>query len=109
MAEKREPGKDLPTDVIVGDHVVGGMPPVGEHQHPSIGRIVIYRNRAGIDMPAIVTEVTDPTEGLFVHLHIFPPPGQAADPLTDREWGWPHESQVVGVATGCWRWPERQG
>jgi hypothetical protein len=81
--------------------------PAGPDPKPSLGRIVIFRDRAGVDMPAIITEVTDPDQG-FVHLTAFPPPRAAPVVVFDQEWGWPHESQVFGASpTGCWRWPER--
>lgn len=68
---------------------------------PQIGDVVLYRSRHGLDMAAIVTAPAD-QEGHYLHLHLFPPPGEAADYL-DHEWGAPHESQLVGEKRGCWR------
>jgi hypothetical protein len=70
---------------------------------PTIGRIVIYRSRAGVDMPAIITAVTD--DPGYVHLHLFVPPGAQPDILS-YEHGTPSEVGVTD-ARGCWRWPER--
>lgn len=69
-------------------------------EQPTIGRIVIYRTKAGADIPAIVTAVID-LEGA-VHLQQFVPPGVGMDAIS-YEWG------VDGPAerNGCWRWPER--
>lgn len=69
-----------------------------------LGDIVIYRSRSGVDMAAIVTQVgisaTDGSEP-YLHLSLFPPPGEAADPLS-HQWGAPHQSDaLIGVA--CWR------
>jgi len=83
---------------------------------PSVGRIVIYRNRAGVDMPAIITALAE-EEG-FVHLHPFPPPGAAPDRQMGGDWGVEHfdvelytgvEAAEISArqARGRWRWPER--
>lgn len=52
---------------------------------PDIGDVVLYRSRAGVDMPAIVTAhvVLDERSE---HLTLFPPPGEAADVLSN-DWG----------------------
>lgn len=76
-------------------------------QEPTIGRIVTYRNRSGVDMPAIITALTDDPE--YVHLQLFVPPGASPDVLSYQhgtaraESGEPDE-----LLAGCWRWPERK-
>jgi hypothetical protein len=79
----------------------------------SIGRIVIYRTRGGVDVPAIVTAVIDGEAG-DVHLHPFVPPGVGADAIS-YQWGVPFEGaegrtlalDEDGHARVAWRWPER--
>ena len=81
---------------------------------PTIGRIVIYRNRAGIDMPAIITGLAQdpaaPQAIVGVHLTCFPPPGEAPDYL-DPTWGVRYRDDDThdGPAdlAGRWRWPDR--
>jgi hypothetical protein len=79
-------------------------------QKPSIGRIVIYRTRDGVDVPAIITHVID--EGDSVHLQPFIPPGVAPDTIS-YQWGVLYETSenlIVdddGHARMAWRWPER--
>jgi hypothetical protein len=73
-----------------------------------MGRIVIYRNRAGVDMPAIVTQVIEQDkDDPDVHLTPFPPPGEAADP-PDRQWGALYDASDDPLPQ-TWRWPERVG
>lgn len=71
-------------------------------QKPSVGRIVIYRSREGVDMAAIVTEVMN--DDGDVHLHPFPPPS-AGPPVLSYEHGTPQATDTW--LDGCWRWPER--
>jgi hypothetical protein len=70
-------------------------------QPPSIGRIVTYRTRASVDIPAIITALVD--DGPAAHVTQFPPPGVGADHLS-YEWGADYSAEP---ADGCWRWPER--
>ena len=70
-------------------------------QQPSIGRIVIIRNRDGADIPAIVTAVIDDTA---VHVQQFVPPGVAAL-VPSYEWGVDYAAEP---RPGTWRWPERK-
>lgn len=69
---------------------------------PSIGRIVIYRSRAGVDMPAIITALAVDEDS--VHLHLFPPPGAAADGLS-YEFGTARAEDEQDPALETWRWP----
>lgn len=86
-------------------------------QQPSIGRIVIYHSRSGVDMPAIITALGEPdwepdpdNEGgqrqvwRYVHLHLFPPPGEGPDPMSHE-----HGVRQQGAYeySETWRWPER--
>jgi len=75
-------------------------------QEPSIGRIVVYRNHQGVDMPAIITALTDDPE--YVHLHLFVPPGHQPDVLS-YQYGTPRADagEPAELLAGCWRWPER--
>lgn len=74
---------------------------------PSIGRIVIYRTRAGVDIAAMVTAVLEDSPDEAVHLKQFPPPSVSADNI-DHQFGAP---KAVGASElemlGTWRWPER--
>ena len=72
-----------------------------ETPKPSIGRIVIYRTRDGIDLPAIITALVD-TDGRAVHIEQFAPPGVAKDHI-GYQWG----VEGPSLESGCWRWPER--
>lgn len=76
-------------------------------QEPTIGRIVIYRNSRGVDMPAIITALTDDPE--YVHLHLFVPPGQQPDTLSYQH-GTPRADadEPDVLLTACWRWPDRK-
>lgn len=74
-------------------------------QQPSIGRIVIYRNRLGVDMPAIITALG--TFPGYVHLCPFPPPGAAVDILS-YEHG-TTKASPDNPEPESWRWPERVG
>jgi hypothetical protein len=79
------------------------VPAPSRPQQPSIGRIVIYRNRDGVDMPAIITALTD--EPGTVHLTVFPPPGAGA-PILSHQFGTPlNDAEEPRQQT--WRWPER--
>jgi hypothetical protein len=76
-------------------------------QRPTIGRIVTYRSRVGVDFPAIITAVPGvpnhpypPAEG-HVHLRVFYPGGLSEDYLVPE--GVPGPSDE----NGAWRWPER--
>lgn len=76
-------------------------------QRPTIGRIVIYRSRVGVDFPAIITAVPGvpdhpfpPDEGR-VHLSVFYPGGLAHDYMV------PEGVEGPSAEPGCWRWPER--
>lgn len=84
------------------------MPSEPRFVEPKIGEIVIYQTRRGTDMPAIVTGLAPVDEDgvqRAVFLHMFPPPGHAAE-LFDREWGVPHASGIGdGWFTGRWRRP----
>ena len=73
------------------------MEPDATPQAPTVkvGEIVLYRSKRDVVMPAIVTALTDETP--YVHLHLFPPPGEAADNL-DHNWGAPY-----GDGPGHWR------
>lgn len=86
MAEK--PSQDLPNPA------------------PTIGRIVVYRNSRGVDMPAIITALTDDAE--YVHLQLFVPPGQQPDVLSYQH-GTPRADRAEAdfLLRGCWRWPDR--
>ncbi len=72
---------------------------------PTVGRIVLYRSRSGVDYAAIITALGG-ADG-FVHLHQFPPPGHAEELPVDREWGTP-EHDGDEPLHGTWRWPTRQ-
>jgi hypothetical protein len=81
-------------------------------QTPSIGRIVIYRTREGVDVPAIITYVIDGDRG-DVHLQPFVPPGVAPDTIS-YQWGVPCETadrvnvfDEDGHSRTAWRWPDR--
>lgn len=79
-------------------------------QEPTIGRIVIYTSKMGVDMPAIVTGLPPADEDgvqRSVFLAMFPPPGHGVEHI-DRVWGVPH-ARGVGPEwfVGRWRWPER--
>ena len=81
-------------------------------QKPSLGRIVIYRTRDGVDVAAIITHVIDPNKG-DVHIHPFIPPGVNPDVIS-YQYGVPYEAgghtvlmDEDGHARTCWRWPER--
>ena len=82
-------------------------------QKPSLGRIVIYRTRDGVDVAAIITHVIDENTG-DVHLEPFIPPGVAPDAIS-YQWGVGFEGNTArtvlldedGHARTCWRWPER--
>lgn len=85
---------------------------MSEKREPRIADLVVYRSRAGVDMPGIVTAlapVDDDGVQRAVFLELFPPPGEAKD-LIDRQWG-------VAAARGVgeewyvqrWRWPDDPG
>ena len=74
------------------------------HPRPTIGRIVLYRSRDGVDMPAIITALVNPG-GTDVHLHAFPPPGASPDVLS-HEWGTEQAKNPSRPACQSWRWPE---
>lgn len=72
---------------------------------PSIGRIVVYRTLAGIDVPAIIVSVDndaygEPLDDGCVQVHVFWE-GRKPDYVNDG--GVPGPSD----AAGHWRWPER--
>lgn len=74
---------------------------------PTIGRIVIYRTRPGLDVPALITAIPGdadhpcpPADG-HVHLTIFYPGRLAKDYIGDDGVRGPSREN------GCWRWPER--
>ena len=87
-------------------------------QQPSVGRVVIYRTKRGVDSPAIITAVhgsahepplqIPPAEG-HVHLEIFWPRGTPPDYINDG--GVPEDTDGVMPGGehkgGHWRWPER--
>lgn len=78
------------------------MAPEQQSQQPSIGRIVIVRNRDGADIPAIITALID--DGMAVHVQQFVPPG--VSPLAaSYQWGIDHADEP---RPGTWRWPERK-
>lgn len=78
-----------------------------------MGRIVVYRTRDGVDVPAIITAVIDEGRGA-VHLQPFVPPGVSPDTIS-YQWGVPYDDpgghslplDADGRARACWRWPER--
>lgn len=69
---------------------------------PSIGRIVTYRNRHGVDIPAMITAVIEGDDEA-VHLEQFAPPGVSKDALS-YQWGVAYAEEP---RRGTWRWPER--
>ena len=71
---------------------------------PSICRMVIYRDRNGSDMPAVITGVIDADRG-DVHLTCFPPP-QLPPPALSYEFGTPQHREGPPLID-TWRWPER--
>lgn len=81
---------------------------------PSIGRIVIYRTRAGVDYAALITSTPDsghptpPAPG-HVHLHVFYSRDTPLDFIDDG--GVPEDTRGVEPGgehqRGHWRWPER--
>lgn len=73
----------------------------GANPKPSLGRIVLYRNKDDVDMPAIITGLV-PLDKTAVHLHLFPPPGVSADVLS-YQWG--VDQATEHVLAGRWRWP----
>lgn len=72
---------------------------------PTLGRIVIYRSRAGVDMPAIVTGLVEGDPDA-VFLEIFPPPGASKD-IIDGHWGVVQALYPDRAGPCTWRWPER--
>lgn len=75
---------------------------------PSIGRIVTYRTRAGVDIAALVTAVIDDSPDEAVHLEQFPPPSVSADNIS-HQFGVPKaaEDATEFQTLETWRWPER--
>lgn len=73
-------------------------------QRPSLCRMVIYRSKHGVDMAAVITGLVQGDDDA-VHLHLFPPPGQAADAMS-YEWG-VAMAEPDEPRPGTWRWPER--
>lgn len=64
-----------------------------------IGDVVIYRNRDGVDMAALVTDLLN--DGA-AHLHLFPQPAASRDILS-HEWGSPRHEGDGEPRPGTWR------
>jgi hypothetical protein len=71
---------------------------------PTICRMVVYRNREGVDMPAVVTG-HDRNGDPF--LHGFPPPGATYDGA-HHEWGIRAAQDPATPTPMSWRWPARE-
>jgi hypothetical protein len=72
-----------------------------------VGDIVLYRNREGVDMPAIITALLPADEdGVVrdVHLHVFVPPGEAPDQISHQFGAHLAEGHSEsGMWLGTWR------
>lgn len=86
-------------------------------QLPSIGRIVVYRNRDGnYDLPAIVTctqeshwregEANWPQTPFHVHLHVFTPGEQGSYQELDVPPATQEQVLDGTVPPRTWRWPD---
>lgn len=71
--------------------------PIDPQPEPSIGRIVRYNLKQGIQVPAIVTRVHSSD---MVNLRVF----YDSPPLDNEEF---RSSIPKGTASGTWSWPPR--